>query len=67
MKIEDKMKMLSKYELELILLNILDKTNKKAYPGHVAKYLIQKYYLLSLGVIVNRFKENSIKQQIESL
>ena len=53
MKIEDKMKMLSKYELELILLNILDKTDKKAYPSHIARYLIEKYYLLSIGVITH--------------
>ena len=65
MKIEDKMKMLSKSELELILLNILDKTNKKAYPSHIARYLIEKYYLLSIGVIVNRFRKNSIKQAIK--
>ena len=53
MKIEDKMEILSKSELELILINILNKTDKKAYPSHIARYLIEKYYLLSIGVITH--------------
>ncbi len=50
MTMEQKISMLSKDELELILLKLLDMKNKKSIPSNVTKYLIEREYEKALGI-----------------
>ena len=50
MTMEQKISMLSKDELELILLKLLDMKNKKSVPSNVTKYLIEREYEKALGI-----------------
>ena len=53
MTIEQRMSMLSKDELELILLKLLSINKKKSVPSNVTKYLIEREYEKALGLIDN--------------
>ena len=53
MKIENKFEMLSKSELESILLIMLEMKDKKRVVSNVVKYLINKEFDKSIGVITH--------------
>ena len=53
MTVEQRMSMLSKDELELILSKLLSMNKKKSVPSNVTKYLIERQYEKALGLIDN--------------
>ena len=50
MTIEQRMSMLSKDELELILSKLLSMNKNKSVPSNVTKYLIEREYEKALGL-----------------